>query len=120
LAPILGMGSCFVMRELVRLGHIKNPQTHCYCYEPAEKVRTLLGQLGCPVMETRDTSPGEMSKVIHQFLSENCADPTFKEGFDLPLLLWTPDDIDLPHSTSSAGEFVTLPDGRVLPRSYLR
>ena len=120
LAPILGIGCCFVMRELVRLGHIKGLHTHHHCFEPVEKVRKLLARLGCSSLEARDGYPWEMSKVIFDFLNEHCDDPTFQGGFDLPLLLWQAKCVSLPLSPSADGDFVTLSDGRVIPRSYMR
>ncbi|GAM10429.1 hypothetical protein OR1_02718 [Geobacter sp. OR-1] len=84
----LGMGACFVMRELARKKIINNQLAHRYCYVPRRPVRNLLERLGCHGLnngfdhETR-------SKMIHEFLCTHLGDKkaTFENSYDLPLLI---------------------------------
>ncbi len=84
----LGMGACFVLRELVRKGVITNPKAHKLCYVPRKPVRELLSKLGCHEIEYANT-PEMRSKEIHRFLSNHLGKEraTFNNSFDLPLLM---------------------------------
>lgn len=84
---VLGIGACFVIRELARLGHIKRPDAHPYCYVPSRRVRRLIDHLG------GGPSIGEgprwdQSKRIHRFLCDELGPhrATFGGAFDLPLI----------------------------------
>lgn len=84
----LGMGACFVIREMTRKGIINNPHAFRYCYVPKGSVRDLLKKLGCDgLCDGHDH--GTRSTIIHEFLighlGDECA--TFDKSFDLPLIV---------------------------------
>lgn len=85
LTRALGIGTCFVMRELSRLGHLQQSFAHRYCYLPSQGVRRLLDALGCKVSEAE--SRGDQSVAIYRFLVEHLGEnrATFDRSFDLPL-----------------------------------
>jgi hypothetical protein len=86
LPQVLGsVGASFLLREMVRGGFLAN--TACiipHCYPPTTAVRRLLAEMGCPGMGDRDDRWGQ-SRLIHHFLSDNLADPTFGGDYDIPL-----------------------------------
>jgi hypothetical protein len=92
LTNALGIGACFVVRELVRARLITNPAAHRYCYVPVRRVRLLLTGLGCGGLMSTAEDRWERSRQIHSFLSQHLSDaargddPTFGGDFDLPLL----------------------------------
>jgi hypothetical protein len=92
LGRTLGIGACFVLRELVRLRILSNRAVHEHCYVPSRAVRWFLHQLGCPGLEDDQARP-EMSRDVHRFLighlgAERAA---FGRSFDIPLLLLAED-----------------------------
>lgn len=93
LARVLGLGSCFVMRELVRGGFLKNkPNVWPHCYTPVGSVRRLLGSLtGCPSLEGDHPDSWTRSEIIHKFLSLHI-EPTFGGDFDIPLWIVSRDE----------------------------
>jgi len=79
----LGLGACFVVRELVRLGAVSSPQAYSHCYVPVKRVRDRLIELGCPL----DDKPAiEQSAQIHRFLCKHLGEAraTFDHSFDIP------------------------------------
>lgn len=90
----LGIGACFVMRELTRLNYLRQPLAHRYCYVPSRRVCTIMKDLGCSNLQM--LSPADRSSRIYQFIADHlrneCA--TFNRSFDLPLLALA-DDADL-------------------------
>ncbi len=84
---ILGIGACFVMRELVRHGIIENSFAHPYCYMPVRRVRSLVFRLGGPALETITYNRWERSRLIHEFLQRHLGQDraTFNGAFDIPL-----------------------------------
>jgi hypothetical protein len=78
----LGLGACFVVRELVRIGVIGSPYAHSHCYVPVQRIRDCFFQLGCPL----DEKPAiTQSKEIFDFLFTYLGDrATFGGGFDIP------------------------------------
>lgn len=98
LAPILGIGSCFVLRELVRSGVVTRADVHPYCFPPARALRWRLESLGW--RDGSNGTPADRSRSVHEFLEEHHpADPTFGGAFDIPLLTCPEDWFD-PSSTS--------------------
>ena len=85
LTRALGIGACFVMRELARLGHLQQSLAHRYCYVPSQGVCDLLDALGCSGLEA--ASRTDQSAAIHRFLAERLGEDraTFDGSFDLPL-----------------------------------
>ncbi len=93
LTRVLGIGACFVIRELARAGVIDatNPALQEHCYPPVGRVRRLLIELGCAGLgdptRTIDERLGQ-SRIIHEFLSQHLGPERAHFGytFDLPLL----------------------------------
>jgi hypothetical protein len=86
LTRTLGIGVCFVLRELVRHGLVQQPAIHRYCFVPEKRVRCLLWRhLGAQSME--NIPPHEQSAKIYEFLKEHLGreKATFDGSFDLPL-----------------------------------
>ncbi|MCL6503892.1 MAG: hypothetical protein K6T86_14510, partial [Pirellulales bacterium] len=85
LTRTLGIGAHFVMRELSRLGHLRQSFAHRYCYVPSPRVRRLLDALGCRNLETESRT--DQSVAIHDFLVKHLGQMrgTFDRSFDLPL-----------------------------------
>lgn len=83
----LGMGACFIIREMTRKGIISNPHAFCYCYVPKGAVRNLLIKLGCDDLRF-ENDHGRRSQIIQKFLISHLKDEyaTFDKSFDLPLL----------------------------------
>lgn len=93
LTRVLGIGACFVMRELIRLGVITTAHARPHCYPPVKRVRDLCMQLGCPSLET-EYRRWEMSREIHTFLVQ-CLGPeraSFRGDFDIPLQVIAEDE----------------------------
>jgi hypothetical protein len=85
LSRVLGMGQCFVLRELFRHGVLSNPLAHPHCFVPVARVRRMLVDLGCEALLV-DQRPWEWSRVIFNFLQEHLGDAaTFQGAFDIPL-----------------------------------
>lgn len=86
LGQIIGVGQCFIMRELARSGMIRNSAAHRWCFVPLRQVRQLIGRIGGP--EWSGTGPlWSFSAEIHAFLKQHLEDPSLALGFDIPLLL---------------------------------
>jgi hypothetical protein len=83
----LGIGVCFVMRELVRNNHITNTASHKFCYGSRKPVREFLNRLGCDEINEA-SNPEERSKAIYNFLCTHLGKEkaTFNNSFDLPIL----------------------------------
>ena len=125
LTRALGIGACFVMRELTRLGSLHQRLAYRFCYVPGTRVCGMLETIGGPSLRMLPT--GDRSSGIYQFLLDNMDDKraTFNLGFDLPLLalsegeevqiavLGEPLPPEDPPSSSRPDEgWRTLPDGR--------
>ena len=84
----LGIGACFVVRELMRLGILSSVHAYPHCYTPVRRVRNLLESIGCPGLDSDASQCWEQSVAIYEFLSEylgECA--TFNGAFDIPFLI---------------------------------
>ncbi len=81
----LGIGACFVVRELMRMGVVMDARAHKFCYMPTGRIRKLLGLLGCQSLEGEERAV--QSTVIHSFIVEHLGAQrsTFGRSFDLPL-----------------------------------
>jgi hypothetical protein len=86
LTRALGIGACFVMRELSRFGILHQKLAFRYCYVPGTRVCGVLETIGGPSLRMLPT--GDRSSGIYRFLVENMDDEraVFNLGFDLPLL----------------------------------
>jgi hypothetical protein len=143
LGKILGIGQTFVVRELLRAEIVTNSAMHPYAYVPVRRVRGILQAIGCKgIQEGGEDRNIANSKRIYDFLVEHLGeeDAAFFGDYDLPFLMLDkePDDQkrkilgDVPIISeepleddvegkfpSQDGNFVTLRDGRVIPRSYM-
>ena len=86
----LGIGTCFVVRQLVRSGKITNPRPYPHCFVPSARVRRLMSLLGCPGLEGNFASASERVKVpviIYRYLIKVLGETKtqFHGDFDLPL-----------------------------------
>ncbi len=85
-ARILGMGACFIVRELLRHRVLTNQFAFEHAFVPSLRVRNLFRELGCEFEEHSGRS-WEWSRDIWRFLKERLADNedrTFGLAFDLP------------------------------------
>jgi hypothetical protein len=94
LSGMLGMGACQLLRELYRLGRLRNPHGYQFAFTPIRKVRRLCTQL----FGTSEGYAGASASVTIfselQHLSSGLnprPDPTFKHCFDLPLQILAED-----------------------------
>lgn len=104
----LGLGACFVLRELARQRTIENNAVHRHCYVPARPVRRFLQQIGATELDD-DRPRASMSGTIHTFLTEHLGleSATFDGAFDIPLLILAQDpNLQL----AVCGERLWLPD----------
>ncbi len=86
LGQIIGVGQCFIMRELVRHGLVRNPAAHRWCFVPLRQVRQLICRIGGP--EWSGIGPLWMfSAEIHAFLAKHLEEPSLNLGFDIPLMI---------------------------------
>ncbi|MCZ2344497.1 MAG: hypothetical protein LC104_22290 [Bacteroidales bacterium] len=85
--PFLGIGACFVLRELVISGIVERADVHPYCYAPVKRLRDRLARLGWQDHPADD--PQTRSRSIYEFLAEHhSVDPTFGGDYDIPLLMY--------------------------------
>ena len=102
----LGIGACFVARELCRLGVVSSEFAHEHCYVPSARIRNLIETIaGTPLFADNEPTP-QRSVRIFQFLSKTFGDhgeelarfrisgraSTDRCGFDLPLIALCEDD----------------------------
>lgn len=88
LVPILGIGGCFLMRELVRNGVLENSYAHRWCYVPQARVRRIVERLNGPVLNESEGKRWRFSVQIHRFLREHLDScHTFCGDFDIPLAI---------------------------------
>lgn len=85
LTGMLGMGSCYLLRELYRIGRLRNPRGHSFAFTPIRKVRQLCAQL----FGTREASLGasssqEIFSKLDTLGKTLGLDATFGHCFDLP------------------------------------
>ena len=85
LAKQLGLGACFVVRELVRKKVLTRHYAHEHCFVPTRRVRSLFQKLGCEDLE-QQVNRWEASKTIYKFLCTYMAaeERDFCNDFDLP------------------------------------
>lgn len=80
----IGIGACFIARELVRAGVLTTPLAHAHCYVPSRQVRNLF----CYAFDYPVCEGYEGSRDIHDFLTEHLGSEraTFDHTFDLPFI----------------------------------
>ncbi len=86
LTRALGMGACFLFRELTRFGVINQSFADPHSYVPARRVCALIDKIGSTNIRVLPST--ERSQAIHRFLVEQLGGQraTFAGSFDLPLL----------------------------------
>jgi hypothetical protein len=85
----LGIGACFVVRELLRLKVVDGAKVpHACAYVPTKRVRDLFAQWGYVQFEGTGADIG-LSKEIHAILVEHLGsqDARFDGAYDIPLQL---------------------------------
>lgn len=90
--PALGIGVCFVVRELVRNGVLyKNHHAHKYCFVPVKGVRDLFTRMGCEGLQNEPSEQWIVSKTIHEFILNHFGGDmemaSFEKAFDLPFYI---------------------------------
>jgi hypothetical protein len=95
LAKQLGLGACFIVRELVRKNVIQTQHAHEHCFVPTRRIRSLFSKLGCEDLE-QEVNRWEASRRIYKFLCTHMTvDATdFCNDFDLPFQ-FIADSVDL-------------------------
>jgi len=80
--PFLGIGSHFVIRELMRNNIINNKCIYQHCYLPVRRVRNIFEVLGCDF----SNNGSNYSIDIHTFLVKKLDEEkaTFNKCFDIP------------------------------------
>ena len=90
----IGIGACFIVRELVRMGILTKEHVFPHCYVPIKRVRYLFAEeFGCKKILTEPKLTA--SKVMHDFLINHLGKEraTFSLSFDLPFLALTDNPI---------------------------
>lgn len=88
IGSILGMGSTFVIRELLRAEILINLDLIPFAYVPAENVRKKLLRIGCDPFNEKDKAI-QHSQHIYSFLKNHIEeDATFDGGYDLPIFYY--------------------------------
>jgi len=87
LTRTLGVGACFVVRELVRANVLKSPLAYDHGYVAVGRVRYVLARLGLVDLRGEGASY-QHSPRIHQFLCNHLGAERahFERSFDLPFL----------------------------------
>lgn len=104
LGRVLGLGYCFVLRELRRRGVLSRNDIDRDCYVPLRRVRELMSSLGAEL----DAEHGSVSasRAIHRCLVEHLGEEraVFSGAFDIPLLVVASDPSLLSQLTDGAVE----------------
>ena len=92
LDPALGIGVCFVVRELVRQGVLtRNQHAWKYCFVPVKGVRDLFTRLGCDNLQRDSIDRWMRSKTIFDFVLRQLDGDTEKTSycmaFDIPFYI---------------------------------
>ena len=87
LKSVLGIGACFVVRELVRMGVLTSLHAHYHAYVGVGRVRNVLVRLGMSELRGEGASY-RLSSEIHSFLVDHLGSDRahFDQCFDLPFL----------------------------------
>jgi hypothetical protein len=87
LTRVLGIGACFVVRELVRMGVLSSRHAHDHAYVGVGRVRNVFVRLGMPDLSGEGASYRH-SLLVHRFLVDHLGPDRahFNRCFDLPFL----------------------------------
>ena len=84
----LGIGACFVVRELMRLEILSSEHAYSHCYTPVSRVRKLLESIGCRDLDMNSSQGWEQSVTIYEFLRGHLEERAiFNKAFDIPFLI---------------------------------
>jgi len=94
LSRTLGMGACFVMRELIRKQILKNSRAHRHCFTPTKEIRDLFQAIQCA--ELSNVERERNSIYIYNFVVKHLGEEpaTFDLSFDVPFH-FVAEDVDL-------------------------
>lgn len=82
---MLGIGACFIVRELKRANILTSKEVIPHCYVPVARVRRLLLKLGCFELEENEAYPRQ-SNIIYTFLHKHLGEKAeFQNTYDIPL-----------------------------------
>lgn len=87
LGSVLGIGACYMLRELVRLGAVNNPLFYRYCYVPTKQVRELVAASNSGMAFLSSLSREEQAVEIWSNAAEVLGPDaaTMNFAFDIPL-----------------------------------
>jgi hypothetical protein len=97
LSRVLGLGACFVVRELVRLSVLNSEHAIEHCFVPLKRVRDIFQRLGCDVLDLQ-VQRWEMSSYLYRFVADYLGTERakFMNDFDIPFQ-FVAEDHDLFH-----------------------
>jgi hypothetical protein len=87
LTRVLGIGACFIVRELVRMGVLSSRHAHDHAYVGVGRVRNVFVRLGMPDLRG-EVASYRHSLPVHRFLVDHLGPDRahFNRCFDLPFL----------------------------------
>ncbi|MDB4671563.1 hypothetical protein OAF34_05450 [Pirellulaceae bacterium] len=93
LSRVLGLGSCFVVRELVRLEVLTNEYAMEHCFVPVKRVRDVFERLGCDALDLQ-VQRWDMSNYMYHFIVDRIGTEraAFWSDFDIPFQFISEDD----------------------------
>ena len=93
LSRVLGLGACFVVRELVRLNVLSNEHATQHCFVPVKRVRDIFQRLGCDDLDLQ-VQRWDMSNYMYRFVVDNIGTEhaAFWNDFDIPFQFISEDD----------------------------
>lgn len=90
LYPVLGIGACFVVRELARVGLVCRQEARRFAFVPRGAVRRMVARLGGPELD--ENAPAWLNATrIYDFVDEHLDEPTFGGCYDIPLRILADD-----------------------------
>jgi hypothetical protein len=97
LSRVLGLGACFVVRELVRLSVLNSEHAIEHCFVPVKRVRDIFQRLGCEGLDLQ-VQRWEMSSYLYRFVADYLGTERakFMNDFDIPFQ-FVAEDHDLFH-----------------------
>ncbi|MCA9138057.1 MAG: hypothetical protein KDB00_14895, partial [Planctomycetales bacterium] len=93
LSRVLGLGACFVVRELVRLEVLTNEHAMEHCFVPVKRVRNIFERLGCEDLDLQ-VQRWAMSSYMFHFIADRIGTERagFCGDFDIPFQFISEDD----------------------------
>ena len=85
ISRVLGMGACFIVRELLRLGIVTNQHAFEHAFLPVKGVRDVLSQIGADRFD-QTSRKWEISTRIYAYIVEqlDTDKATYCRDFDIP------------------------------------